>query len=193
MRRPDTILIDAALIDAALMDSVLFDTVQPDTIPKSRADAKLEFGGFLIESRLTDLLTRVVRMPAVAVAVDFTVEFVVCAATTGSVAGPTPAEPSTPGTTTSPTRTLEPETVSKSSLSRPWNVVVWNDPITLMNYVVYVFQKLFGFSGDKATQLMLEVHQQGRTIVATVDREKAEYYVSRLHGFGLQASLEQTE
>ena len=184
MRRPDTIL-----IDAALMDSVLFDAVQPDTIPKSRADAKLEFGGFLIESRLTDLLTRVVRMPAVAVAV----EFVVCAATTGSVAGPTPAEPSTPGTTTSPTRTLEPETVSKSSLSRPWNVVVWNDPITLMNYVVYVFQKLFGFSGDKATQLMLEVHQQGRTIVATVDREKAEYYVSRLHGFGLQASLEQTE
>ena len=104
------------------------------------------------------------------------------------LAGPQPAGPST-----SPSRTLEPETVSESSLSRPWNVVVWNDPITLMNYVVYVFQKLFGFSREKATQLMLEVHQKGRSIVATVDREKAEYYVSRLHGFGLQSSLEQTE
>jgi len=97
------------------------------------------------------------------------------------------------GAGTAPTRTLEPETDSKSELARPWNVVVWNDPITMMNYVVYVLQKLFGISRERATQLMLEVHQQGRSIVATVDREKAEYYVSRLHGFGLQASLEQTE
>ncbi len=92
----------------------------------------------------------------------------------------------------SPTEVLEPDTRTESSLSQPWNVVVWNDPITLMSYVVYVFQKLFGFGREHATQLMLEVHHRGRAIVATVDREKAEYYVSRLHGFGLQATLEQT-
>ena len=91
-----------------------------------------------------------------------------------------------------PSRVLEPDTDTKVSIDRPWNVVVWNDPITLMSYVVYVFQKLFGYNREKATQLMLEVHHQGRSIVATVDRERAEYYVSRLHGFGLQATLEQT-
>ncbi len=97
------------------------------------------------------------------------------------------------GAGTAPARTLEPETESESSLDRPWNVVVWNDPITLMSYVVFVFQKLFGYNREKATKLMLEVHHQGRSIVATVDHERAEYYVSRLHGFGLQASLEQTD
>jgi len=92
-----------------------------------------------------------------------------------------------------PIEVLEPDTDTETSIDRPWNVVVWNDPITLMSYVVYVFQKLFGFTREKATRLMLEVHHQGRSVVATVDREKGEYYVSRLHGFGLQATLEQTD
>lgn len=80
---------------------------------------------------------------------------------------------------------------TRTSPSRPWNVIVWNDPINLMSYVTFVFQKLFGFSLQVATKHMLEVHQQGRSCVATVEREKAEYYVSRLHGFGLQATMEQ--
>lgn len=92
-----------------------------------------------------------------------------------------------------PGEATRPETTTSTSLDRPWNVIVWNDPITLMDYVVYVFRKLFGYSEERATQLMLEVHQRGRSVVTTVDREKAEYYVSRLHGFGLQASLEQTD
>ncbi len=90
-----------------------------------------------------------------------------------------------------PEKTTIPETGSESSLDRPWNVIVWNDPITLMSYVVYVFQKLFGFTREKATRHMLEVHYRGRSIVATADREKAEHYVARLHGYGLLASLEQ--
>jgi ATP-dependent Clp protease adaptor protein ClpS len=92
----------------------------------------------------------------------------------------------------SPSRVLEPETGSETRLDRPWNVVVWNDPITLMSYVVYVFQRLFGYNREKATTLMLQVHQEGRSIVATVDHERGEFYVSRLHGFGLQATLERT-
>ncbi len=91
------------------------------------------------------------------------------------------------------TKTLErPETVEETDTSadRLWNVIVWNDPINLMSYVTFVFQKLFGYSLQVATKHMLEVHHQGRSIVATVEREKAEYFVGRLHGFGLQATME---
>ncbi len=70
-----------------------------------------------------------------------------------------------------------------------WNVVVWNDPITLMSYVVLVFRRLFGYDHETATRLMLQVHQEGRAIVATQPREQAEVTVTRLHAFGLQATL----
>ncbi len=84
----------------------------------------------------------------------------------------------------------ESETNTLTQRDRLWNVVVWNDPINLMSYVTYVFQKLFGYSHEKASQLMREVHHQGRSIVASVEREKAEYFVGRLHEYGLQATLE---
>ena len=75
-------------------------------------------------------------------------------------------------------------------LDRPWNVVVWNDPVNLMTYVVYVFRKLFGFSKEKATCLMLQVHNDGRAIVATGPREKMEMDCFRLHNHGLWATME---
>jgi ATP-dependent Clp protease adaptor protein ClpS len=83
-----------------------------------------------------------------------------------------------------------PEQDTASRPDRLWSVIVWNDPINLMTYVTYVFQKLFGYSLEKATKLMLEVHNEGRSVVATTEREKAEYYVGQLHAFGLQATLE---
>jgi len=71
----------------------------------------------------------------------------------------------------------------------PWIVIVWNDPINLMSYVVYVFQKLFGYSRDKATKLMLDVHQKGRAVVTSGSREKAEADVYALHSYGLWATM----
>jgi ATP-dependent Clp protease adaptor protein ClpS len=68
--------------------------------------------------------------------------------------------------------------------------VVWNDPVNLMSYVVFVFQKLFGFSREKATRLMLEVHQDGRAVVSDGAREKCEGDVARLHAYGLWATME---
>jgi ATP-dependent Clp protease adaptor protein ClpS len=82
---------------------------------------------------------------------------------------------------------------TKTSPDRLWNVIVWNDPINLMSYVTFVFQKLFGFSLQVATKHMLEVHHLGRSIVATVEREKAECYVGRLHQYGLHATMEKQE
>ncbi|MGC8460674.1 MAG: ATP-dependent Clp protease adapter ClpS [Candidatus Dormibacteria bacterium] len=70
-----------------------------------------------------------------------------------------------------------------------WNVIVWNDPVTLMSYVVLVFRRLFGFDQATATNLMLQVHNEGKAVVATQPREQAEVSVARLHAFGLQATL----
>jgi ATP-dependent Clp protease adaptor protein ClpS len=74
---------------------------------------------------------------------------------------------------------------------RPWIVIVWNDPINLMSYVTLVFQKLFGYSREKATQLMLQVHNEGKAVVSGGTREKAEHDVARLHAHGLWATMRQ--
>jgi ATP-dependent Clp protease adaptor protein ClpS len=72
----------------------------------------------------------------------------------------------------------------------PWIVLVWNDPINLQTYVVLVFQKLFGYSREKATHLMLQVHNEGRAVVVAGTREKCEVDVARLHAYGLWATMQ---
>ncbi len=76
---------------------------------------------------------------------------------------------------------------------RPWVVIVWNDPINLMSYVTYVLQKLFGYSRDKATQLMLDVHHKGRASVFTGARDECEVNVFRLHEHGLWATMQKDQ
>ena len=92
------------------------------------------------------------------------------------------------------TPVAEPEVGQEAETSAatdvPWNVVVHNDPITKMNYVTMVFQKVFRFSKDKAERHMMEVHQRGRSIVWSGVREKAEFYVQQLHVHQLLATLE---
>ncbi len=73
---------------------------------------------------------------------------------------------------------------------RPWVVIVWNDPVNLMSYVTYVLQKLFGYSLEQATALMLDVHHEGKAVVASGPREQAEMHVFRLHEHGLWATME---
>jgi ATP-dependent Clp protease adaptor protein ClpS len=80
---------------------------------------------------------------------------------------------------------------SEDRPDRPWQVVVWNDPVNLMSYVTWVFQKLFGYSRERATKLMLDVHTKGRAVVSSGPRERAELDVFRLHQHGLWATLEQ--
>ena len=87
----------------------------------------------------------------------------------------------------------EPTTEDDHDTDSPWVVLVWNDPINLMSYVVYVFQKLFGYSETKATQLMLDVHHKGRAAVAWGTREQAELDVFRLHEYGLWATMQKDD
>ena len=89
---------------------------------------------------------------------------------------------------TTPVRTTESDIVVEPD--RPWKVIVWNDPINLMSYVALVFRKLFGFSKEKADKLMLQVHHEGKAVVSSGTREKAELDVFRLHEHGLWATME---
>jgi ATP-dependent Clp protease adaptor protein ClpS len=73
----------------------------------------------------------------------------------------------------------------------PWQVIVWNDPVNLMDYVVFVLRKLFGHSLEEATKLMLAVHNEGRASVSQGPREQAEMDCYRLHQYGLWATVEQ--
>ena len=92
---------------------------------------------------------------------------------------------------TAPIETKDPEVDEVTAVDNPWIVLVWNDPINLMSYVTFVFQKLFGYSKDKATSLMLDVHEKGRAVVASGSREKCELDVFRLHEHGLWATMQQ--
>jgi len=92
---------------------------------------------------------------------------------------------------TQPVETWSPTDETDLESDVPWIVLVWNDPINLMSYVTFVFQKLFGYSLEKATSLMLDVHEKGRAVVSTGTREKAELDVFRLHEHGLWATMQQ--
>jgi ATP-dependent Clp protease adaptor protein ClpS len=95
--------------------------------------------------------------------------------------------------------TIAPERLDETSESeatapdRPWLVIVWNDPINLMSYVTWVFQKLFGYTRAKATKLMLQVHHEGRAVVSSGAREKAELDCYRLHAHGLWATITKSD
>jgi ATP-dependent Clp protease adaptor protein ClpS len=90
-----------------------------------------------------------------------------------------------------PVEIHEPSSHDAALDERPWVVIVWNDPINLMSYVTMVFRKLFGFTEAKATKLMLQVHNDGKAVVSSGTREKAELDVSRLHAYGLWATMQQ--
>jgi len=90
---------------------------------------------------------------------------------------------------------IEPSVKEKKQeeLEIPWRVVVLNDPVNLMNYVVMVFRKVFGFSENKATKHMMEVHQLGRSVVWSGNREQAEVYAYQLQHWRLQTVLEKDD
>jgi ATP-dependent Clp protease adaptor protein ClpS len=93
--------------------------------------------------------------------------------------------------TVAPAEVEEPTHDESFEPDSPWIVLVWNDPINLMDYVTFVLQKLFGYSYDEAEKLMWDVHTKGRAVVANGTREKAELDVFRLHEHGLWATMQQ--
>lgn len=93
--------------------------------------------------------------------------------------------PAKPGTT------WQRESAPVDVTDRAWVTIVWDDPVNLMSYVTYVFQKLFGYSEPHATKLMLQVHNEGKAVVSAGSRESMEVDVSKLHAAGLWATMQQ--
>jgi len=85
------------------------------------------------------------------------------------------------------------DTKIKDAFERNWTVIVWNDPVNLMNYVVFVFMRVLAFNKEKATKHMMEVHQQGKSVVAMETREKAELYHQQLQAHGLSVTIEKDD
>jgi ATP-dependent Clp protease adaptor protein ClpS len=85
---------------------------------------------------------------------------------------------------------LDVELDQQLQLGEPWVTIVWNDPVNLMSYVAYVFRSYFGFSKSEADRRMLQVHNEGRAVVATGTREEMERHVEAMHDFGLWATLQ---
>ena len=74
-----------------------------------------------------------------------------------------------------------------------WRVVVLNDPVNRMSYVVLVLRRVFGFPEPQARRHMLEVHERGRSVLWTGSREQAEAYVFALQQWHLTAVVEADE
>lgn len=91
---------------------------------------------------------------------------------------------------TVPVEVVRPEQGLEPDL--PWVTIVWDDPVNLMTYVTYVFMEVFGYPREKATELMLQVHNEGKAVVSSGTREEMERDVERLHSFGLWATLQQS-
>ena len=89
--------------------------------------------------------------------------------------------------------TTTPENDDITLLTTPWVTIVWNDPVNLMSYVTYVFQKYFGYPEKKAEKLMMEVHEDGKSVVSHGTREAMERDVQAMHEYGLWATMDRQE
>lgn len=96
-------------------------------------------------------------------------------------------------TVPAPVELDEPESELVVELEDPWATVVWNDPVNLMSYVAFVFRTYFGYPDERAKELMITVHEQGRAIVSSGRREEQERHVQAMHEYGLWATLERSE
>jgi ATP-dependent Clp protease adaptor protein ClpS len=92
-----------------------------------------------------------------------------------------------------PTTVPKEDTELEEQLDLPWKVIVLNDPVNLMSYVVMVFRKVFGYDEQKATKHMREVHELGKSVLWTGEREQAETYVYQLQRWRLQTVLERDD
>ncbi len=102
----------------------------------------------------------------------------------------TSTAPATPPVAASTLPVIERSDSPVAGMDPGWLVIVWDDPVNLMSYVTFVFRKLFGYPKEKAHRLMMQVHTEGRAVVSSGPKEKAEMDVFRLHEHGLWATME---
>ena len=92
-----------------------------------------------------------------------------------------------------PVELERPDVAQMPAADVPWVTIVWNDPVNLMSYVTYVFQSYFGYPKEKATSLMRDVHEKGRAVVSSGQREEMERDTEAMHEFGLWATFQKQD
>jgi len=94
---------------------------------------------------------------------------------------------------TIPQPVIKRKTRSDDALAPTYLVICWNDPVNLMVYVTHVFMKIFGWNKQTAQKHMLEVHENGKSVLVREGAEKAEFYVHQLQNYKLHATMEPAE
>ena len=92
-----------------------------------------------------------------------------------------------------PVEVEQPDQDEELRTEKPWVTIVWNDPVNLMSYVAFVFQKHFGYPKERATELMMDVHKKGKAVVSNGTREEMERDVEAMHSYGLWATMQHDE
>ena len=100
-----------------------------------------------------------------------------------------PARMSSPMATPELDEAIDVEVATSENL--PWLCIVWDDPVNLMSYVTYVFQTVLGYDRKRATELMMQVHTEGKAVVSSGEKDKVETDVKKLHTAGLWATMQQ--
>lgn len=87
-------------------------------------------------------------------------------------------------------KTLHVAPAARTQRAELWRVVVLNDPVNRMSYVVMVLRRVFGFAEERARKHMLEIHERGRSVLWSGTREQAEAYVFALQQWHLTALVQ---
>lgn len=84
-------------------------------------------------------------------------------------------------TEVTPVPTKEQQSSSKPRHAPMYRVLIHNDDVTTMEFVVAVLRKVFSKSEEDAIQIMLTAHKTGIGHVATLPLEQAEFRVDQCH------------
>lgn len=68
-----------------------------------------------------------------------------------------------------------------------WSVLIHNDDVTPMDFVVHVLRSIFGLTYPLAEAVMLTAHYTGLAYVVTLSHEEAKYRVGQAHGLARAA------
>ncbi len=85
------------------------------------------------------------------------------------------------------------DTTTKQRLDLPWDVILWNDPVSLISLVVRVLRKLFSYDLATAERMTMSVHNDGKAVVWSGERDKAAAYCVALHGYALSATIQPSQ
>lgn len=74
-------------------------------------------------------------------------------------------------------------------LEKPYRVIIQNDDVTPMDFVVIVLRVFFALDIDRAYEIMLDAHTHGRALVATMPFEEAQETIYAAHSAAREAGF----